>query len=61
MTRALVGEPCRDREVAPASKIILFSGQLVEPALAARVDGVVIKLPSASELVAAISALIPSR
>lgn len=49
----------RIREVAPSSKIILFSGQLVEPALAAKVDGVVLKPASATELVAAITALVP--
>jgi len=49
----------RIREVAPAAKISLFSGQLVEPALAAMVDGVVLKPVATSDLVAAIAALVP--
>jgi DNA-binding response OmpR family regulator len=48
----------RMREVAPASRIILFSGQATDALLAAQVDGVLVKPASSSDIVAAISALV---
>lgn len=49
----------RMRAVAPRSRIILFSGQAIEPSLAARVDGVLVKPASSNEIVSAIAALLP--
>jgi PAS domain S-box-containing protein len=46
------------RAIAPATRVILFSGQVVPLSLASQVDGVVAKPATASELIRAIAALL---
>ena len=46
------------RAIAPAPRVILFTGQAVTVALASQADGVVAKPASAGELIEAIGALL---